>query len=199
MKFEQSGLEGNLISLEPISHEHVDGITEAGRELETWRWMTFCLDNSIAVSRFIDHVTGLAENGKGFVFAIRCKSTGQIIGSSGYWHVDFKCKKTDIGGSWIASAFRGTGANTEAKFLLLRIAFEKWGFKRVSFSIDTRNTRSLSAIEKIGAVKEGVLRSDLVLHDGANRDSAIYSVLKDEWPYVKSRLEGVLSMKPQYA
>ncbi len=120
---------------------------------------------------------------------VRHIESGNIIGGSGYWHIDHQHSKLEIGGSWIMSNYQRSGVNTEVKQLLLANAFEVLGCRRVGFSIDVRNEKSLRAIERIGANREGVLRSDMQMHDGAIRDSAIYSIIQSEWHGVKSKLE----------
>ncbi|WP_159931121.1 GNAT family N-acetyltransferase [Oceanicoccus sp. KOV_DT_Chl] len=186
-------LQGKLVSLEPICSEHFEEVLQAGQDPSIWQWMTFALNVPEIAQRFIESVSKMPKAGMGMGFAIRCNSTGNFIGSSGYWHVDHIHQKLEIGGTWITPDRQRSGANTEAKFLLLENAFENLQFKRVGFSIDTRNEKSLAAIARIGAIKEGVQRSDMTLHDGSDRDSAIFSIITSEWPAVKSRLRSFLA------
>ena len=101
-------------------------------------------------------------------------------------------RSVEIGGTWYGLAYQRTGINTECKYLLLRHAFEVWGCLRVQLKTDLLNLRSQAAIERIGAVKEGVLRNHMVLPDGRIRDTVMYSIIKAEWPAVKARLEGLM-------
>ena len=99
----------------------------------------------------------------------------------------------EIGGTWYGAAYRGTLVNTECKYLLLRHAFEVWGCLRVQFKTDLLNERSQRAIERLGAMREGVLRQHLILTDGRVRSSVFYSLLDTEWPAVRARLEARLA------
>ena len=139
------------------------------------------------------HVTSLPEKGEGQAYAIRSNQTNEIIGGTGYWHIDQQNNKLEIGGSWVNPKFQRSSVNTETKYLMLTNAFEKLGCNRVAFSIDIRNTKSVKAIERIGATREGVLRSDMQMHDGTLRDSVIYSIIKSEWPDTKLHIEALLS------
>lgn len=189
MKIERKKIQGRIVTLEPLSAEHLNDFVEAGKDTTIWKWMTFSLDESNSTRSFVNHVSLLPDKGTASYFAIRCNYTHKVIGGSGYWHIDHKNRKLEIGGSWLVRERQGTGANTDSKYLLLENAFESMAFRKVSFSIDTRNEKSIAAIKKIGAVKEGVLRCDLQLYDGRERDSAIFSILSDEWPRIKEALK----------
>ncbi len=195
MHLDAKKLEGNIVTLEPISADHIDGLVAAGQDPSIWEWITFDLSRPEVAKRFVGHVSTMPEKGEGLGFAIRCNDTGVVIGGTGYWHIDHKNQKLEIGGSWLMPSRQKTGANTEAKYLLLRNAFENLDCKRVGFSIDTRNQKSINAITRVGASKEGVLRSDMKLSDGGDRDSAVFSIIKVEWPSIKQRLESLLAMR----
>ena len=192
MNLERKKLEGKIITLEPIEAEHLNELAEATQDTSIWEWMTFSLVTPNAAKLFVEDVSVMPAT-RGIGFIIRCKESNLVIGGSGYWHIDHIHQKLEIGGSWITPNRQRSGANTEAKYLLLRNAFENLGCKRVGFSIDTRNLKSLNAIARIGATKEGVLRSDMTLHDGRNRDSAIFSIINSEWARVREHLESLLS------
>jgi len=195
MEISQETLKGKLVTLEPINPSHLADFVEAGADPRIWEWMTFSLSSKQEVKGFIDRVSKMPARGQGVGYAIRSNVTNKIIGGSGFWHADKTHKKLEIGGSWLTFENQRTGANTESKYILLKQAFEQLGCKRVGFSIDTRNLKSISAISRIGAIQEGVIRSDLDLHDGRDRDSALYSVLASEWPKIKKNLESLIDSR----
>ena len=154
--------------------------------------MTFELSNTVSVETFVSNVCSLSEKEDAYYFFIRNNRSGKIIGGSGYWYIDQRFRRLEIGGSWITPAKQKSSANTEAKFLLLSYAFEKMNYNRVGFSIDSRNKKSLMAIERIGAKKEGVLRNNLILHDGQIIDSIVFSIIRNEWPVIKDHIQSLL-------
>jgi RimJ/RimL family protein N-acetyltransferase len=118
--------------------------------------------------------------------------TNKAIGATRFMDIQRVHRGVEIGGSWLGAAYRRTAANTEAKYLMLSHAFETWGCIRVQIKADLRNERSQRAIERLGAVKEGVIRKNMIMPDGYQRSSVYYSILDDEWPGVKARLEHML-------
>jgi len=180
MEFDQSFIKGNSIILEPVREDHLKGLMSAGQDPHLWDFVLFALDDETSASRFIRYVSALPEKGEGQAYAIRLNETGEIVGGSGYWHIDHQHRKLEIGGSWV-------------KYLMLTNAFENLFCNRVGFSVDTLNKKSLKAIERIGAVKEGIARSDMRMRDGRLRDSVLYSIVKSEWLTKKSHIEGLLS------
>jgi len=189
MKFSHSFLEGVHITLEPMEISHLDGLISAGQDPHIWDFVTFALDNKSSVNEFIGYVSSLPEKGAGQAYAIRLNETGEIVGGTGYWHIDHQHRKLEIGGSWVTPKYQKSVVNTEAKYLMLKNAFDNLLCNRVGFSVDALNLKSL----RIGAIKEGISRSDMRIRDGRLRDSVIYSVVKDEWPNTKSHIEILLS------
>jgi len=165
------------------------GLQSAAAAPEIWSYIPFALSDPAMMELFVTRVTSLPAKGEGQAYAIRSIQTNGIIGGAGYWHIDQQNNKLEIGGSWVTPKFQRSNVNTEAKYLLLTNAFEVLGCNRVAFSIDIRNTKSLKAIERIGATREGALHSDMQMHDGTLRDSAIYSIIKSEWPRIKSHIK----------
>jgi len=192
-QFNRSYLEGEHISLEPVEKDHLDALVFAGQDPKIWEFMAFSLDSESSVRRFVDYVVALPDKGMGQAYIIRSKSTHQIVGGSGYWHVNHQHNKLEIGGSWVIPKQQRSVVNTEAKYLMLKNAFENLSCNRVGFSIDVRNEKSLRAVERIGAKREGVLRNDMQMHDGRLRDSAIYSIVINEWPNTKKRFKELLA------
>jgi len=193
MKFDQSFIEGKHITLEPIKEDHLESLISAGQESQLWNFVLFALDSKSSASAFIRYVSGLPEKGEGQAYAIRLNETGMVVGGSGYWHIDHHHGKLEIGGSWITPKYQKSIVNTEAKYLMLTNAFDNLRCNRVGFSVDSLNEKSLMAIERIGAVREGISRSDMRMRDGRLRDSVIYSIVKEEWPSKKSHIEALLS------
>jgi RimJ/RimL family protein N-acetyltransferase len=126
-------------------------------------------------------------------FAVVHLASGKLAGATRYMDIRAAHRGLEIGGTWYGTEYQRTPVNTEAKYLLLRHAFEVLGCIRVQFKADSRNERSLRAIERLGAVREGVLRNHMILDDGTYRHSVYYSILDGEWPVVKARLEEKLA------
>lgn len=129
-------------------------------------------------------------------FAMVLAATGEPVGMTGYLDIRPQHLGLEIGRTWIARARQGSRINPESKYLLLRHAFESLGAARVQFKTDSRNVHSQRAIEKLGAVREGVLRQYQMRSDGTLRDTVMYSIVRDQWPEVKARLEARLGLEP---
>ena len=190
MKIESIILFGKFVRLEPLGLQHVAGLTQVGLDADIWRLMVYGEIQSEADMRnwvldLLDH----QAQGTDLPFAVMLQSTNQPIGCTRYLNIDIPNRSLEVGGSWYGAAFQRTVVNTEAKYLLLCHAFETLQVVRVQLKTDIRNERSQRAIERLGAVKEGVLRNHMILPDGHIRDSVFYSILPEEWPAVKARLE----------
>lgn len=183
-------LSGRLVRLEPLSFEHVPDLVEAGRDETVWRLMPYGPVTTIA--RMTDFVRDTVERPTDRAFAVIHLETGHAIGSTRYLDIRPSHRGLEIGGTWYAPAHQRTGVNTECKYLLLRHAFEVLGCIRVQFKTDQRNERSQRAIERIGAVREGVLRNHVIQPDGYRRASVMYSIIDEEWPAVRTRLERLM-------
>jgi RimJ/RimL family protein N-acetyltransferase len=130
--------------------------------------------------------------GTDLAFAVIHLGSGGAIGATRYLEIRPPHRSLEVGGTWYATRFQRTAVNTECKYLLLKHAFEVLGCIRVQFKADARNQRSLRAIERLGAAREGVLRNHYITPDGGYRDSVYFSILDSEWPKVKERLEEML-------
>jgi N-acetyltransferase len=182
--------EGRLVVLEPLGPEHEQGLFEAAREGEVFIWLPAKLDVSRAqVHRWLTTGIEAADAGLEVPFAILDAATGEPIGSTRFLEIRLEHLRAEIGWTWLAQRVWGSGANVEAKLLLLTHAFEHAGLRRVEFKTDARNERSRGALGALGARFEGVFRKHMVIRGGGSRDSAYYSVIDDEWPDVKSDLE----------
>ncbi len=186
-------LYGEHVRLEPLDHRHADDLLELSTADEIWRYMpvTRPPDRDTMLS-LIDKAWKAAAEGAEIPFAIIDDRTDRAVGSTRFLEIRRPDRALEIGWTWLAIPSQRTPANTEAKYLLLRHAFEDLGALRVQLKTDGRNERSQRAIERIGAVREGVLRHHRLMWDGVYRDTVYYSVLAPEWPAVKSRLEGLL-------
>lgn len=186
-------LEGDVIRLEPLSEKHIDDLFVAGNDEHIWEFMVYGTIRTRDQMRSL--VTDLLRRqaaGTDLPFAVVHRQAGCAIGMTRYLEIRPEHLSLEIGGTWYAPAYQRTVVNTESKYLLLSHAFETLGVNRVQFKTDLRNIRSQKAIERIGAVKEGILRQHIILPDGRPRDSVYYSILREEWPAVKSHLEGLL-------
>jgi RimJ/RimL family protein N-acetyltransferase len=193
MKIEPITLSGKVVRLEPLSEDHVADLARVGLEPEIWHYMRYGrIENSEGLRAWVQELLSLQDKGTDLPFAVIYLASGRAIGSTRYLHMDIPNRSLEIGGTWYGLDYQGTLVNTECKYLLIRHAFENLGCVRVWFKTDRRNLHSQRALEKLGVVKEGVLRNHMILPDGYVRDSVIYSLLPDEWPQVKAELEARL-------
>ena len=181
-------LSSEVVRLEPLAREHAEGLYQASQDQDIWAYMPMNPSRSLAtLLEWID----AAASGQQLAFAIRDANSGGLLGSTRYLNIASEHHGLEIGWTWLAAQARRTSVNTECKYLLLLHAFESLGAIRVALKTDRRNLRSQRAIERIGAVREGVLRKQMILPDGYHRDTVMYSIIDDEWPVVKHRLESM--------
>lgn len=185
-------LEGSVVRLEPVRREHAELFwVVAKNDLEDiFRWIPYSMKTLKDFRWLIDKAFAEQERGESVVFATVERSSGRAIGSTRFMNVDRANRRVEIGSTWIAPAWQRTAVNTEAKYLMLRHAFEVWGCMRVELKTDALNQKSRNAILRIGAKEEGTLRRHLVTWTGRVRDTVYFSILDDEWAAVKARLEG---------
>jgi RimJ/RimL family protein N-acetyltransferase len=187
-------LTGRFVRLEPLSEAHVPGLAAVGLDEDVWRYMRYGdMRSEDDMRGWVRYILAGQAAGTDLPFAVIHLATGRVAGATRFMEIRPQHRGLEIGGSWYGSEFRRTAVNTECKYLLLKHAFEVLGVIRVQFKADARNERSLRAIERIGAVREGVLRNHMILSDGFVRDSVYFSILDREWPAVKTRLEGMLA------
>jgi RimJ/RimL family protein N-acetyltransferase len=192
MKLEPVTLEGDLVRLEPLEPRHSDGLWAAAQDPAVWRWIPVRVASQRDIDLLIGHAGASLASGSGLSFAQVLRASGEVMGSTSYLAVDPANLRLEIGFTWLHPRFQRTGANTEAKLLLLRHAFEALGCRRVEFKTDSRNAQSRAALARIGASEEGTLRSHMRRLDGSSRDSVYFSVIAPEWPHVREHLEGLL-------
>ena len=194
MKVEPVTLTGRIVRLEPLSEAHAPDLAAVGLVEKIWHYMRYGkVETEEQLRGWVRELIDLQAQGTDLPFAVIHLASGYAIGSTRYLHIDLPNRSVEIGGTWYGLDYQGTLVNTECKYLLLKHAFETLGCIRVWFKADQRNTRSLRALERLGAVKEGVLRNHMILPDGFIRDSVVYSLLPEEWSQVKTRLEAKLA------
>jgi N-acetyltransferase len=191
MKVEPVVLEGELVRLEPLAPQHAAGLWEAARDPVIWRWFPFRITSLAETEQMIAIATKAAEQGSMLAFAQILRASGEIAGSTSYLAIEPAHRRLEIGATWLSPRHQRTGANTEAKLLLLRHAFERLGCRRVEFKTDSENRQSRTALARIGATEEGTFRSHMIRPDGGRRDSVYFSVIDEEWPRVRSHLEAL--------
>lgn len=187
-------LEGSVVRLEPIRREHAELFWEAAKNdlEEVFRWIPYSMKTPEDFRRVIDKAFAEQERGESVVFATVERSSGRVIGSTRFMNIDRINRRVEIGSTWIAPAWQRTGVNTEAKYLMLRHAFEVWNCIRVELKTDGLNQKSRKAILRIGAKEEGTLRRHLLTWSGRVRDTVYFSILDNEWDEVKTRLEAMM-------
>lgn len=194
MNIEPVTLTGGWVWLEPLSEAHVPDLAAVGLEEEIWRYMRYGqVKTETQMRTWVWELLQLEKLGGDLPFAVIYAATGRAVGCTRYLNIHHSDRSLEIGGTWYGLDYQHTAVNTEAKYLLLRHAFEVLGCVRVNFKADSRNIRSQRAIERLGAVKEGLLRKHMILPDGYVRDSVIYSIIDDDWPTVKIHLEEKLN------
>lgn len=189
MNIEPVTLQGSVVRLEPLSARHHADLCEFGLDPELWERTMTLLRTQEEMGDYIDDAVRLQRAGIALPFAIVEQSTGLAIGSTRIANIDRANRRLEIGWTWVARLWQRTAVNTEAKYLLLRHAFETLGAIRVELKTDALNTRSRAAILRIGAKEEGILRHHMIAPGGRLRDSVYFSILREEWPGVKTALE----------
>ena len=174
-------LEDERVRMELLTAKHADLLAEVASEPKLVQYSPSDIESSGALANYIDKAILGFENKSTIAFAIYDKQAEKYAGSSRYMNIDEKNRVLEIGSTWIGNSFQGTGLNRHMKLLMLNHAFGEMGYEKVEFRIDERNTRSRKAVEKLGAVLEGVLRENVYLLDGYKRNTCCYGILKNEW------------------
>jgi RimJ/RimL family protein N-acetyltransferase len=187
-------LKGNHVILEPLCEAHVPGLAAIGLEDSIWEYMLYGRMRTLEdMHAWMLDILSRAQGASELPFAVIHVESGRVAGATRYLNLAPEHRGLEIGGTWYGLEFQRTIVNTECKYLLLQYAFEHLGCIRVQFKTDLRNVRSQKAIERLGAVREGVLRNHMILPDGNYRDSVFYSIIASEWPRVKTALEDRLT------
>jgi RimJ/RimL family protein N-acetyltransferase len=190
MNIQPVTLQGKIIRLEPLSLEHVPDLASVGCDEDIWRFMLYGrIGSETDMRAWVLEMLDRQSRGADLPFAVVFRASGRAIGATRFLEIRRENRGLEIGGTWYGREYQRTSVNTEAKYLLLTHAFETLGCIRVQFKTDLRNERSQRALERLGAIQEGILRQHMITPDGYIRSSVYYSILDSEWPSVKERLK----------
>ncbi|MCX6125927.1 MAG: GNAT family protein [Proteobacteria bacterium] len=186
-------LDGTRVSLRPLEPHHAATLFEIGKGVNIWQWYPDRIESIEDMERIVAQALAARELGLALPFVIVDRQTHAIIGSSRFFNVFPDHRRLEIGWTWIGTQWQRTSVNTEAKYLMLRYAFEVMNCLRVELKTDSRNVNSQQAMLRLGLKQEGILRNHMITHDGHNRDSVYFSVVAPEWPpmqeFIESKLE----------
>jgi len=185
-------LEGEEVVLEPLVDEHSEPLCRFGLDEELWRWTVSVVRSPEEMAAYVGAALKARAEGEAFPYVIRTRAGGLVVGCTRYGNIDMANRRVEIGWTWVGREHQRSAVNTEAKYLLLRTAFEELGCSRVEFKTDALNERSRAALVRIGAKEEGVLRQHMITASGRLRDTVYYGVLDSEWPGVRQVLRGKL-------
>ena len=188
MKIEPVTLEGRYVRLEPLTLTHVDQLCEVGLDEDIWRWTLYVVKTPEDLRAFVEDELKRQETGTALVFAQIDLASERAAGTTRLMNIDAAHRRLEIGGTWLARRWQRTPINSEAKYLLLRHAFETLGCIRVEFKTDALNEQSRRAILRLGAREEGRLRKHMITAVGRVRDSITFSIIDSEWPEIKANL-----------
>jgi RimJ/RimL family protein N-acetyltransferase len=192
-------LEGRTVRLEPLALHHLDGLCAVGLEPSLWAFTTTQVTTPDAMRAYVE--TALAEQraGTALPFATVERASGTVVGTTRFANAVHEHARVEIGWTWVAPRWQRTAVNTEAKYLMLRHAFDVLRVRRVELKTSALNARSRAAIRRLGATEEGTLRKHMINADGSARDSVYFSILDDEWPDVRTRLASMLQPEQRTA
>lgn len=186
-------LEGRHVRLEPLAKAHLAGLAQVGLDEELWSWIPSPVRTTEEMAAYIETALDEQQRGVSLPFAILEKATGRGIGCTRYGNIDRTHHRLEIGWTWVARAWQRTAVNTEAKYLLLKHAFETLQCMRVELKTDSLNERSRAAILRIGAREEGIFRNHMITASGRIRHTVYFSIIDSEWPLVKAGLKSKLN------
>jgi RimJ/RimL family protein N-acetyltransferase len=186
-------LRGSKLVLKPMERVHAQDLVAASRDGDVWRSRYTIIPTADSIGSYIDALLQARAEGTTLAFVSTLAHSGQVVGTSRLFQIDAKNRKLEIGGTWIGASWQRTFVNTEAKYLMLRYAFEVMGCLRVFFQTDALNAQSRAALLRLGAKEEGIIRNERIMPDGRQRDSAQYSIIDTEWEGVRHGLEARLA------
>lgn len=182
-------LENTRVLLRPLHFQDFKGLFSIATDPLIWNYMPLVLIKDASdLHNYIKTARSQRRKSTRYPFVIIDKKTGQAAGSTSYLNIFPVDKRLEIGSTWLGAPFRGSGINKHCKFLLLKYAFETLEYERIELKTDALNLQSRRAIQKIGAKEEGILRSHTLMNGGRRRDTVYYSILKNEWPEIKSKI-----------
>lgn len=182
-------LEGRHVRLEPLTLEHTGGLAEVGLDDDLWKWIPTPVRTPEEMRAYVQTALEEQASGSSLPFALIEKSSGRAIGSTRYANIERVHHRLEIGWTWVARPWQRTAIDTEAKYLLLRHAFETLKCMRVELKTDSLNERSRAAILRLGASQEGIFRNHMITASGRIRHTVYFSIVDSDWPEVKARLE----------
>ncbi|WP_168120323.1 GNAT family protein [Paenibacillus sp. HB172176] len=182
-------LEGKRVDLLAMEHRHADALFACSMDERIWTYLPQKTSSAAEMAKFIEQSLAAKEMGTEFPYVVYDHELKQLVGSTRLLNISVPNRNLEIGWTWYSPEVWRTRVNTECKYMLLQFAFEQFEAIRVQLKADQRNARSNAAIRRLGAVHEGVLRHDRIMHDGYIRNADLYSILSSEWPDVKERLE----------
>jgi N-acetyltransferase len=185
-------LEGRLVRLEPLSRAHLDGLAEVALDPVIWQWTIARPTDRATLGTWLDAALANAAAGTEVPFATIERASGKPVGSTRFMSIVPEHRRLEIGWTWLGRASQLSGANREAKLLKMTHAFEQLGANRVEFKTDSLNEPARRALIGIGSTFEGIFRNHMVMPGGRLRHSAYYSVVAEEWPEVRARLEAAI-------
>ena len=180
------------VLLRPWTYRDLDALVEVGLDPQIWRNTVSRLENQADARRYIEWLLDEQTAGRLLSFAVVDRGRGELAGNSSLGNASAGDRRIEIGWTWLSGRAQGRGINTRVKSLLLEHCFESLGAQRVEFKTDAMNDRARGALEKIGAIPEGTLRSHTLMHDGRYRDTVYYSVLESEWSETRERLRSLI-------
>ena len=186
-------IQGQYVRLEPLTHAHTEALIAAAGDGEIWKSDVTVVPSANTIRQYIEDALRGLERGAELPFAITSKATGDVVGTTRFYEIVPADRRVAIGYTWLARSAQRTPVNTETKLLLLEHAFEHWKCVRVEFITDVLNVQSRTAILRLGAKQEGILRNHMIMPSGRIRDSVFFSVIAEEWPAVKANLEAKLN------
>ena len=184
-------LRGTHVTLEPLAERHLPELALVALDEELWRWTVAQVRTPADLADYVR--TALDEQRRGVSLPFALVAAGRAVGSTRYGNVDARNRRVEIGWTWVGRPWQRTAVNTQAKLLLLGHAFETLRCVRVELKTDRLNERSRTAIRRLGAVEEGTFRRHMLTESGRWRDTVYYSILEEEWPGVRERLERKLA------
>lgn len=182
-------LQGPRILLRPLQYSDADALLRAAADGELWNLTVTVVPSASTIDSYLKKALDGRDAGTVIPFVIVLKDSGAVIGSTRFWKIDPLNRKLEIGSSWISARWQKSFVNTEAKYLMLRHAFEVLDCVRVQFTTDENNQKSRNAILRLGAQQEGIVRHERIMPDGRKRNSVRFSIIDDEWPQVRQVLE----------
>ncbi|NBJ12346.1 GNAT family N-acetyltransferase [Microvirga arsenatis] len=177
------------LTLRPLTLADVPALGEAASDGELWEKKTTTVPRPEGFEAYVQKALELQATGLALPFATVVNEGNRVVGSTRYMNIDAANHRVEIGTTWIAKSWQRSFVNTHAKFLMLRHAFETLGCNAVELRTHRLNDQSRAAIERLGAKLDGILRQHMIMPDGHIRDTAVYSIVRDEWPTVKAGLE----------